>query len=241
MPSIKPYPLEGDRWEVGKDSRAKSVILGVIHYDGATTTSGGLSYLKSVSKNPEVSASYNAYVGDGQSYMLLDPTKYRSWHAGRSSITIEGREHKNVNGYSVGVAVRNKGYKTKRTDLCTVRAPLPGTGDMVWWEPYNDEDIIELASLCLKIERKIGRKIPWVGHQDVSRHRKFDPGPLFPWGLFYQTMGGAKPSVEETSHVAALKYLESAEKEVTGNDAASSIIRSKIEDAKAWVVYSTVR
>lgn len=236
--------LEHDRTLVS-DPRSKDINLGVIHY-GANKSFGSLvRYMEGVDKDRDVSASYHGIVGDGQSVILLDPLQARAWHAGKSSISIGGKLHTSVNFNSIGVCVSNSGYTKEKTDRNIVPAPLPSTGDIVWWEPYYDYDIVQLAYLCHHFEGRIGRELPWVGHQDVSRGRKFDPGPLFPWERFYDVLhdiraGRFVDTYDEPDGQVnpILGHLIDAKQGAKAlNSRGGAILHTKIEDALAWGIY----
>jgi len=170
------------------DPRFSSVVVGIIHYTGGKTMASDLRYLRQVDKDPNLSASYNALVGNGQAVELLNPKKFRAWHAGKSSIKHGGGMLTGLNAHSVGVAVSNAGWQDKQSPVHSVQAPMPGTTDLKWWQPYEDEDIVKLCDVCFHYEKELKTVLPWVGHQDVSPLRKFDPGPLFPWGSFHRRM-----------------------------------------------------
>lgn len=244
--------LDNDRTSV-TDPRVKDINLGVIHY-GVNDSFGALvRYMEGVDKNPDVSASYHGIVGDGHYVELLDPKKYRAWHAGRSSLNIDGRDWTSVNMNSIGICMSNKGFTEQKSEKCTVPAPLPGTGTVVWWEPYSEEDIIQLVYVCNHYEKNVvGKEIPWVGHSTVSPGRKSDPGPMFPWAEFYSMLhlvrGGVMidraPELEDTP-VATMPQMQAilgdlntaraqADRLVSRN---GRILLGKIEDALAWGVY----
>lgn len=55
-------------------------------------------------------------------------------------------------------------------------------GIIKYWEPYQDEQIVEIIKLWKMLidKYKIGKE--WIsGHESVDPTRKIDPGPAFPW------------------------------------------------------------
>lgn len=229
-----------DSWEVGKDPRVRAPVVGVIHYTAGTSLGSDIRYLESISKDPNKSASYNAIIGNGMAVELLDPVKHRAWHAGKSSVFHKGEIITNVNNKSVGIAISNHGYAKTKTEHCTVLAPLPGTTKLVWWEPYEEKDIIKLAMVCLWYESKLGVVLPWVGHQSISPLRKYDPGPLFPWALFHRLMRvphtvifAGKEDLDTTARLARLM----ADVKRGSTSRSSAVLTTKIEEALAWSVY----
>jgi N-acetyl-anhydromuramyl-L-alanine amidase AmpD len=231
----------GSEFWPASSPKSKPIEIGVIHYTGGKSVSGDLNYLKSVDKNPDKSASYHWLVGSGRAIELVPVTAGRSWHAGVSSISIDGIIRKNINNRSVGVAVTNAGWSRTESDRYCVQAPLPGTADLAWWEPYSYEDIDRLVEVCSFIEKTIETTLPWVGHQDVSPGRKQDPGPLFPWDVFHKKMEltrsglpfGTRATDSTIAHIRKA-IADNARK----NSRASSRLADKLEDALAFALYS---
>ena len=48
-------------------------------------------------------------------------------------------------------------------------------------EAYPQEQIDALIELCKKLFETLPNLVEIVGHEDISKGRKKDPGPLFPW------------------------------------------------------------
>ena len=229
-------PLTHDFWPQS-DSRFKSIAAGVIHYTGGRSVQGDLNYLDSLDKDHSKSASYNFLLGEGRDIQLVDFETGRAWHAGKSQLNMGKHTLLSLNPSSIGIAVSNPGWTRTPSEECYIPAPLPGTGDIVYWAPYNRVDISNLIKLVVKIHSAIGRSIPWVGHSDVSPMRKQDPGPLFPWSEFHEGVSGHMGKPEAHS---ALDYLEKARVTARSESVTSDGIRlvKKIEDAIAWSVYT---
>lgn len=239
--------LDEDRWVVGDDPRCGDIELGVIHYTAGASILGDVRYLEKVDKDHNISASYHAIVGDGKAIELLQVEHYRAWHAGRSSWP----NISNVNGSSIGIAISNRGHSKTQTADHTVRAPMPVTGEPMWWEPYAPSDIVILANVCYYYEELLNKELTWVGHQDVSPARKQDPGPLFPWEKFHQRMTdlrSGKASIEEEGDAEPEPVLEIDEviRDLSeAKDSASisfptrdgRVLTERIEIALAWAVY----
>jgi N-acetylmuramoyl-L-alanine amidase len=111
---------------------------------------------------------------DGQT-LLLVPEAMKAWHAGGSIMPV-GDDRTGVNDFSLGielVATSSSGYSPPQYDA--------------------------LVELCLDIEKRHGRPLVYVGHEDIAGARaverelrpdvKVDPGEQFDWNEFRQRLG----------------------------------------------------
>lgn len=149
-------------------------------------------------KSAKVSASAHLVIGrDGKVTQMVDFND-RAWHAG-DGIQWRGKKPPtNINDFTIGLELCNWGKLERKEDAFYVWRPIspkaaqfttPYTGSSPiyaegkWWEPYPEEQIkatIAALKLILKLYPAITRE-NIVGHQDVSPHRKEDPGGVFPW------------------------------------------------------------
>jgi AmpD protein len=100
----------------------------------------------------------------------LVPEGMRAWHAGLS-IMPEPDNRKGVNEFSIGIE-------------------LAATEDSGYTELQYDA----LRQLCQDIEKRHGKRMTYVGHDQIAGKRavamgvradcKVDPGPLFDWERF---------------------------------------------------------
>lgn len=121
----------------------------------------------------------------------LVPEHRRAWHAGRSYWA----EESGLNDRSIGIEVVNE-FKCEGTDK-----PLAETsvGDVSCkFVPYSDKQIGLLSTLIKDILQRYPNLDPIdiVGHSDIAKMRKSDPGPLFPWYQLYLEGIGAWPDAE---------------------------------------------
>jgi AmpD protein len=96
---------------------------------------------------------------EGELIQLVSCAK-RAWHAGSS--IWGGRER--CNDFSVGVE-------------------LEGADD----QAYSDSQYSRLAELLMILRRRYPI-VDVVGHADIAPGRKTDPGPVFDWGQFRQSL-----------------------------------------------------
>lgn len=137
-----------------------TVDLLVIH-GTAGTDAGDLAWCC----DPRSGVSYHYLIlRDGTIHRLVSELR-RAWHAGVSE--WEGRS--NVNDYSIGIGLSNRG---------------PG-------EPYTDAQYDALAALTRDIMARHPAITPdrIVGHADVSPGRKADPWDHFDWQRYRADIG----------------------------------------------------
>ena len=108
----------------------------------------------------DVRVSAHLYISRCGDVTQFVPFERRAWHAGVSS--FGGRE--NCNDYSIGIE-------------------LEGTDEDTYTDVQYKSLIDVVAALVRTYPRIDIRRI--VGHSEVARGRKSDPGPLFDWQRLY--------------------------------------------------------
>jgi N-acetyl-anhydromuramyl-L-alanine amidase AmpD len=111
----------------------------------------------------------------GKVYRLV-PEKAKAWHCG-PSIMPEPDNREGVNDFSIGIEL----VSTHESGFSRYQ--------------YN-----VLCELCRDIEKRYGREMKYVGHDQVAGERavamklreepKIDPGPKFNWEYFFKTLRG---------------------------------------------------
>lgn len=114
-----------------------------------------------------VSAHYS--IGrEGEVAQIVDPDKYESWHAGKSSYwhPIKRRVTSNWNRHSIGIE-------------------LIGNGNTI---EYSGEQYKALIKLCKELKDRFPSIHPLaiIGHENIAPKRKDDPGRLFDWERFFK-------------------------------------------------------
>ena len=138
-----------------KTRRANSIKFIVIHYTGMQSERESIKKLRD--SKSKVSSHY--LINQNGRIFLLVKEKYVAWHAGHSCWS----RYKNLNKYSVGIELVNKGHQFGYTS-------------------FKKKQISNLLKLCKKLVKKYNikdRNI--VGHSDIAPIRKIDPGEKFPW------------------------------------------------------------
>lgn len=152
-----------------------------------------------VTKNPRKSSTHLVIMRGGQLIQGV-PLSKTAWHAGGSEwLSPEGNKLPRVNRFSIGIDFDNVGPlrkvgRGKFVDYYggTYKGPAPVYRSGGYWEPYTDEALetgTKLLSELVSIYPVLGENPEYalVGHCHVSPTRKVDPGPVFPWELFYET------------------------------------------------------
>ena len=138
----------------------KTVKYLIIHYTGMIDFYS--AYRKLNDLNSEVSCHY-LISREGKIYNLLCP-KFKGWHAGIS----EWKNVKNLNDYSIGIELENKGHEYGYTNF--TNSQYHKLKKLIKFLKFNfyikDEDIIF--------------------HSDIAPNRKKDPGEKFPWKYLSQ-------------------------------------------------------
>jgi N-acetyl-anhydromuramyl-L-alanine amidase AmpD len=150
-----------------------------------------------------------------------------AWHAGeKNSMGFWKGEPQpeNVNRFTIGIENSNYGWLIKGIDGKfyvkrraadggwragrRYRGPHPimakdHTGVDRYWEPYTDAVVaanVEELKLIVDQNPDITR-LDVGGHSDVSPHRKFDPGPLFPWSYVLDEVFGSGSNTGQAGNV----------------------------------------
>jgi len=104
----------------------------------------------------------------------LVPEEAKAWHAGLSMMP-EPDDRTGVNEFSIGIEL----MATEHSGFTALQ--------------YG-----ALRELCIEIERRYGKKMTYVGHDQIAGERvvglglrkepKVDPGPLFDWDFFRKSL-----------------------------------------------------
>lgn len=183
---IKNHRLEGDGITYqpspnrGGELRPDAII---IHYTAGRDLSSAVATLC----NPDVRASAHLVVGRTGEIFQLVPFNRIAWHAGKSS--YGGRE--GYNRFSIGIELDNAGLLSKngRRYFSWFGREYPESEVFYgvhrnqqvarYWHRYTEKQIALAEELCRLLMAKYPiREI--LGHEEISPHRKIDPGPAFP-------------------------------------------------------------
>jgi len=133
----------------------KDIKFIVIHYTGMQ--SKRVSILRLQSLRHKVSCHY-LIDRKGKAIRMVEDNKI-AWHAGKS----KWRNIKNLNTYSIGIELVNKGHR-------------------LGFEDFTSPQINKLIKICSHLRKKYNIKQSNIlGHSDIAPLRKKDPGEKFPW------------------------------------------------------------
>jgi len=138
--------------------RSKNLIQFIIlHYTGMKIESKAIKRL--CDSKAKVSSHY--FIKNNGEVMILVPTSYEAWHAGKSN----WKKFKSLNKYSIGIEIQNPGHEHSYSN-------------------FSSKQIFSLTKLLKYLKKKYNIKNQNVlGHSDIAPDRKKDPGEKFPWKM----------------------------------------------------------
>ena len=159
----------------------------VMHYTAGRSAASSVESL--CTRKPQGNASAHLVLGRDASIVQLAPLNVVTWHAGISQWNgLSG-----LNQYSIGIEIDNAGLMNKvgnqyvawfgkaYPDSEVLLAEHKHGGGVRAWHAYSEVQIeraLELAELLVAHYRLEDV----LGHEDIARGRKVDPGPAFPLG-----------------------------------------------------------
>jgi len=176
----------------------------VIHYTAGRNAEESVSWLA----NRAGRASAHVVIGRDGGITQLVPFNRIAWHAGAS--TWDGRI--GLNSYSLGMELDNAGrlmhhdnrwrawFGDEYDDSDVIKAVHKHETESSGWHLYTSEQIevaFELASLLMNHYGLLDV----IGHDEIARGRKSDPGPAFPMASFRSRLLGRQedhPPIYET-------------------------------------------
>ena len=158
----------------------------VMHYTAGTSTTNAARWLS----NPRAKASAHVVVGRDGEVIQLVSFKEIAWHAGRSR--WKGRT--GLNQYSIGIEIVNAGPLTKHADnhyrthfgkvisdpAEVVIAAHKHQRETRYWHNYTEAQLARVEELTMALLDEYPQIDEIVGHDDIAKGRKSDPGPAFP-------------------------------------------------------------
>ena len=201
--------------------RKEDIDTIVIHFTASSTLNGTIAWFR----NPKSRVSSHYVIGrDGKVVQMVKDSK-KAWHAGKSQLW----SRKNVNEFSIGIELVNWG-ELKRIDGKYYTWPNNWTreysveefGEPIemndsFWAPYTE---LQLQA-CIKLCQTLRLKYPNItesnilGHMHISKPRKKDPGPHFPFIRIRQESREPEDNYELdiSEDELAIKQNDRAEKE----------------------------
>ncbi|MDC2986928.1 N-acetylmuramoyl-L-alanine amidase [Candidatus Pelagibacter bacterium] len=167
-----------------KSRHRKDIKFVIIHYTGMQSEIESINRLK----NPKFKVSCHYLINRKGEIIQMVKDKNIAWHAGKS----RWKKFLNLNKNSIGIELVNKGHK-------------------YGYQNYQKKQIKSLIRLCKFLKRKYSiKKENFLGHSDISPHRKIDPGERFPWKEFSSHSLG-KWYIEDNYHFRnSVKKIDTA-------------------------------
>ena len=156
----------------------------IIHYTAGRDAESSAQYLC----REDVKASAHLVVGRKGEIFQLMPFNAIAWHAGKSS--YNGRI--GFNRFSIGIEIDNAGILEKNgdgylawfgkryTENEVIRAVHRNESQEKYWHTYTENQINMVETLCQSLMNKYNTIRHILGHEEISKGRKQDPGPAFP-------------------------------------------------------------
>lgn len=155
----------------------------IFHFTSAPSLTEGVRALQ----NPALKAGSHVVIGRDGRVVQLAPFNITAFHAGLSS--YGGRS--GYNRYAIGVHLDNAGHLSKRGNkfVAWFGQAYPDSEVMAathrdesaggYWHRYTPVQLSVAREIATLLRREYGiREV--LGHEDVARGRKLDPGPAFP-------------------------------------------------------------
>jgi N-acetylmuramoyl-L-alanine amidase len=186
MLSIRNHLLEGDgvsqRQTPNRGGKLVPQYL-VMHYTAGSSARSSADWLC----NPAAKASAHVVLGRGGELIQLAPFNVVTWHAGISHWAgLTGMNH-----FSIGIEMDNAGVlrslgdryvsafgRAYARDEVVLARHKHGTVEQAW-HAYTEVQIARAFELAELLVEHYGLK-EVLGHEDIARGRKSDPGPAFP-------------------------------------------------------------
>ncbi len=181
----KPISIDATSYTAKKNKKKFSSQMPdsiIIHYTAGRSAESSAKFLAG-----DVEASAHLVIGrDGEIFQLV-PFDTKSWHAGESS--YNGRRY--YNNYSIGIELDNAGVLKKTGDkfISWFGKSYPNSEVIEdnhrnedvprFWHTYTPIQIEICEEICKLLIQQIDIK-EILGHEEISKGRKQDPGPAFP-------------------------------------------------------------
>lgn len=135
----------------------------------------------------EAGGSLHLIIGGAGNVRQLLPFDYASIHAGRS----RWQDLENISFHSIGIGMDNLGplrrrdgewyfSNTMRVPAASVMVVADSTGVAQGWHRYTDAQVRAFFHVSCALRRAYPTIEHLVGHGDVSRSPRVEPGPAFP-------------------------------------------------------------
>ena len=169
----------------------------VMHYTAGGSASNTVSFFR----RPDAGASAHLVIGRDGDITQMIKFDTVGWHAGRS----RWRKKSGVNKFSIGIEIANYGQLSRDAngdwkswsgqsvarDRVVEKEHKHFPGSIHGWEIFDTPQMQASIDTAKAIVREYDIK-PWdlVGHEDISPHRKVDPGPAFGLDKFREVVFG---------------------------------------------------
>jgi N-acetylmuramoyl-L-alanine amidase len=149
-----------------KSQRVKPILAVVLHHTGSFSDKETISWFtRATQDGSNKNASAHFLIGREGDIWQFVKEEERSWHAGVSSLSVNGVTYSNWNEFSLGIE-------------------LTGDGNSKPFSRQQYESLINLLSI--EVNRFNIKREFVVGHEQIAPGRKVDPGKMFEWQVLYR-------------------------------------------------------
>jgi N-acetylmuramoyl-L-alanine amidase len=151
----------------------------VVHYTGSPSLNSAVNWI--VNKDSKIS--YHIVIGRKGEIVQTCPFNRVAWHAGISTYYHGKKKLTGLNNCTIGVSLENLGrlqtFKDRPVNPYNNRQVIIDSTNIngVYWHNYTPAQINVMHTLCKAIINIYNIQFI-VGHSEIAKGRKIDPGPL---------------------------------------------------------------
>ncbi|MDQ8020937.1 MAG: N-acetylmuramoyl-L-alanine amidase [Moraxellaceae bacterium] len=206
----------------------------IMHYTAGSSAGSSANSLC----NPASKASAHIVLARDGSIIQLAPFNIVTWHAGKSQWgSLIG-----LNAHSIGIEIDNAGVMKRvggqyvswfgkvfpETEVLVAEHKHGGGAQP--WHTYTEIQIERALELTELLAAHYGLE-DVLGHEDIARGRKTDPGPAFPLGAFSARIKGREDDLPEYWQVTA-----SSLNIRSGPDASAAVVAPALKKGTKLVI-----
>jgi N-acetylmuramoyl-L-alanine amidase len=161
----------------------------VIHFTAGASAASSIEWWR---KPAARGASAHIVIDRDGTLIQCRPFNLTCGHAGKSKWRDPktGQLYTGLNACSIGVELANGGdsFPRKFSTLEPVKAAHKHGGPVAEWERYTSAQL----AACEKVAQTLVKRYKLddvIGHEDIARGRKVDPGPAFPMAALRAACG----------------------------------------------------
>ena len=180
----------------------------LMHYTAGRSFKESCAWLSRTPKIRKTGSSAHVVIRRAGEVAQLVPFDCRAWHAGESTYNYRDSDQlhqqlSHMNEHTIGIELDNAGGLHRTAvgwatyfnriiggdDVIVAEHKHPGSGYRAW-HAYTEEQILAAYAVCEALIDAYPTIQDVLGHEDVAKGRKYDPGPAFPMERFRSWLFG---------------------------------------------------